>query len=318
MLNGKQYRIHRNMYLYEKWLKETGQGIYADYITDTSSKTYTPRYTDEEIATAQTTDWLDEVTRTGMQQSHNVSLTGGSEKTQYAASLNYFTQKGVVKNNAMDRFTMKVNLDQELSKYIKTGFSLHLSRNQYDNSSLGDNDFENAGIISSALRFDPSVPVRDENGDYSIFPDMAQYPNPISLLEVTDKTTSDRVLVNGYLQAEPIKGLTLKANLGVDRRYDKNKSYVPNTTVAGAAKGGIANILQRDNIDYLMELTANYTKDFGNHSLTALVGYSYQQFNQESVYAGNEDFSTDGFLYNNLQAGAGTKPYVNPQPGKVL
>lgn len=99
-----------------------------------------------------------------MQQSHNVSLTGGSEKTQYAASLNYFTQKGVVKNNAMDRFTMKVNLDQELSKYIKTGFSLHLSRNQYDNSSLGDNDFENAGIISSALRFDPSVPVRDENG----------------------------------------------------------------------------------------------------------------------------------------------------------
>ena len=316
MLNGKQYRIHRNMYLYEKWLKETGQGIYADYITDTSSKTYTPRYTDEEIATAQTTDWLDEVTRTGMQQSHNVSLTGGSEKTQYAASLNYFTQKGVVKNNAMDRFTMKVNLDQELSKYIKTGFSLHLSRNQYDNSSLGDNDFENAGIISSALRFDPSVPVRDENGDYSIFPDMAQYPNPISLLEVTDKTTSDRVLVNGYLQAEPIKGLTLKANLGVDRRYDKNKSYVPNTTVAGAAKGGIANILQRDNIDYLMELTANYTKDFGNHSLTALVGYSYQQFNQESVYAGNEDFSTDGFLYNNLQAGAGTKPYVNSSARK--
>ena len=91
---------------------------------------------------------------------------------------------------------------------------------------------------------------------------------------------------------------------------------MPNTTVAGAAKGGIANILQRDNIDYLMELTANYTKDFGNHSLTALVGYSYQQFNQESVYAGNEDFSTDGFLYNNLQAGAGTKPYVNSSARK--
>lgn len=311
MLDGREYRIQRNMYVYEKWLKETGQGIYKDYITSPSTGTYTPRYTEEEIAAAQTTDWLGEVTRTGTQQSHNVSLTGGSEKMQYAASLNYFTQKGVVKNNAMDRFTMKVNLDQQLSKYIKAGLSIHLSRNQYTNSSLGDNDFENAGIISSALRFDPSVPVRDENGDYSIFPDMAQYPNPVSLLEVTDKTTSDRALVNGYLQVEPIKGLTLKANLGVDRKYDKNKSYVPNTTVAGAAKGGIANILQRDNIDYLMELTANYTKNFGNHSLTALVGYSYQQFNQESVYAGNEDFSTDGFLYNNLQAGAGSKPYVN-------
>ncbi len=95
MLNGKQYRIHRNMYLYEKWLKETGQGIYADYIPDTSSKTYTPRYTDEEIATAQTTDWLDEVTRTGMQQSHNVSLTGGSEKnTICSLSKLFYTKKG--------------------------------------------------------------------------------------------------------------------------------------------------------------------------------------------------------------------------------
>lgn len=310
MLDAKEYMTQRNRFVYETWLHKTGQGIYGGKPAPADDP-YIPRYTDAEIAAAQTTDWLDEVTRTGIQQSHNISLTGGSEKTQYAASINYFDQKGIVRNNAMNRFTMKVNLDQEISKYIKTGFSFHLSRNQYDNSQLGDSDFEKAGILTSALRFDPSVPVRDENGDYSIFPDMAQYPNPVSLLEITDKTTNDRVLASGYIQAEPIKGLILKANLGFDRRYDKNKSYVPTTTIAGYAKGGIANILQRDNMDYLMELTANYTKEFGSHNLTTLVGYSYQQFNVESVFAGNEDFSTDGFLYNSLWAGGSAKPFVN-------
>jgi len=315
MLDAQQYMTQRNRYVYETWLNKTGQGIYGGNPAPTNDP-YIARYTDAEIAAAQTTDWLDEVTRTGTQQSHNVSLMGGTEKMQYAASLNYFTQKGVVKNNGMDRVTMKVNLDQEISKRVKTGLSFHLSRNKYDNSQLGDNDFEYAGIISSALRFDPSVPVRDEDGNYSKFPDMAQYPNPVSLLEVSDKTINDRVLASGYIQAELIKGLILKANMGFDRRYDKNKSYVPTTTIAGYAKGGIANILQRDNIDYLMELTANYTKEFGNHNLTALVGYSYQQFNMESVYAGNEDFSTDGFLYNNLEAGAGAKPFVKSSANK--
>ena len=317
MLDAKGYMTERNRYLYEYWMSQNGQGIYADYITTKPDpEAYVPRYTDAQIAAAKTTDWLDEVTRTGTQQSHNVSLTGGSEKMQYAASLNYFTQKGVVKNNAMDRFTMKVNLDQELSKYVKTGFSFHLSRNQYDNTQLGDSDWENAGIIPAALRFDPSVPVRDENGNYSLFPDMTQYPNPVSLLEISDKTINDRVLANGYLQAEPVKGLTIKATLGFDRRYDKNKSYVPNSTMYGAAVGGRAVILQRDNMDYLMELTANYTKEFGNHNLTALVGYSYQQFNTERVNAGNTDFSIDGFLYNNLGAGSGAKPYVGSSAKK--
>jgi len=315
MLDAEQYMVQRNRYVYETWLNKTGQGIYGGKPAPADDP-YIPRYTDAEIAAAQTTNWLDEVTRSGTQQSHNVSLMGGTEKMQYAASLNYFTQKGIVKNNGMDRFTMKVNLDQEISKKVKAGFSFHLSRNEYDNSQLGDSDFEYAGIISSALRFDPSVPVRDKDGNYSIFPDMAQYPNPVSLLDVTDKTVNDRVLTNGFIQIEPTKGLILKANLGFDRRYDKNKSYVPTTTIAGYAKGGIANILQRDNIDYLMELTANYTKEFDNHNLTALVGYSYQQFNLESVYAGNEDFSTDGFLYNNLEAGAGAKPFVKSSASK--
>ncbi|MDR0429533.1 MAG: TonB-dependent receptor [Tannerellaceae bacterium] len=317
MLNAPEYMRQRNHDDYEKWMKTNGQGVYADYITpNPSPAAFKPRYTDEEIAAAKTTDWFDEVTRGGIMHSHNVSLMGGSETTQYLASVNYFSQKGIVKNNNMDRFTMKVNLDQEISNYVKAGFSFHLSRNNLDNVALGSDEWENSGVLSSALRFDPSVPVYNSNGEYSKFPDMGQYPNPVSLLDIKDKTIKDRILASSYIQVEPVKGLILKSTLGFDRRYDKRKNYIPNSTMYGASVGGNANIYQRDNNDYLFDATATYMKDFGNHSLTALVGYSYQQFNTERMNAGNTDFPTDGFIYNNLEAGAGAKPTVGSSANK--
>lgn len=78
----------------------------------------------------------------------------------------------------------------------------------------------------------------------------------------------------------------------------------------GAAVNGQASISQYDRNDYLMDLTATYTKDFSNHSLTALLGYSYQQFNYEAFSAGNQDFLIDSFLFNNLGAGNYAKPSV--------
>ena len=233
------------------------------------------------------------------------------------ASLGYMGQSGVVKNNHMDRVTAKINLDQTLSKYAKAGISLNISRNSLDNVPLGTGTFENAGILSSAAMFNPTLPVYDENGKYSVNPYFTQLPNPVSLLEITDKTTKDRILASAYLQIEPVKGLILKANFGIDRQYEKRKQYLPKTTMYGEQANGQASISQSDNNDYLMDLTATYMKDFGNHSLTVLAGYSFQQFNSEWVSAGNQDFITDGFLYNNLGAGNFAKPSVGSGTSKT-
>lgn len=317
MLNAQQYRDMVNKKDYETWLKNNGQGIYAQYITPVANPTpFTPRYTDEQVKNAPYTDWFDEVTRTGVQHSHNVSIRGGTDASKYMGSINYFSQEGVVKNNAMDRLTANFNSDWQVSKYVKAGVSLNISRNSYDNVALGTNENEYSGVVAAALRFDPAVPVRDENGDYSVFPDMSQYPNPVSLLDITDKTTKDRLLGSVYVQAEPIKGLILKANMGVDRKNAKRKTYVPTTTMYGAQDGGRAYLTQDDNTDYLFGLTATYTRSFGEHNFTGLIGYEYQQFNNEGFSAGNYDFPIDNFLYNNLAAGSGTKPEVGSWASK--
>jgi TonB-linked SusC/RagA family outer membrane protein len=317
MLNAKEYMEHWNKVVYERYLQKNGMGIYADYTTpNPNPPDFVPRYSDAQIADAKTTDYFNEVTRRGVQQSHNLSMTGGTETTQYMASINYFDQQGVIKNNNMERLTANINLDRQISKYVKTGVSINLSRNRYDNVPLGDAEWENSGVIVSAVRFAPYVPVRNANGQYSLNPDMTQIPNPVSLLEIVDNTTKDRLLGSVYLQVEPIKNLFLKASLGADRKYAKRKAYLPNSTLAGAATNGNANISHEDIMDYLMDLTANYSLNIDSHNLTALLGYSYQQFNAEGVSAGNTDFPIDGFLYNNLAIGNGARPSVGSWAGK--
>jgi TonB-linked SusC/RagA family outer membrane protein len=311
MLNAQDFMDRRNKDQYENWMRTNGQGIYGQYITPNANPTpFVAPYTDAEIAAAKTTDWFDAVTRTGQQQSHNISLTGGTDATQYLVSLNYFSQKGVIETNDLERYTAIVNLDHRISKYVKTGISLNLSRNEYNNVPLGDNNWENAGIIPAAVYSIPYIPVRDENGNYSANPFMGQLPNAASLLEITDLITKDRLLGSAYLEIKPMKDLTIRGSLGIDRKYAKRRQYVPTTTLYGARVNGQATIVQDDKFDLLSDLTATYVKEIGDHSLTALAGYSFQKMSIEWVRAGNDNFPLDGFLYNNLGAGNNAKPDV--------
>jgi len=308
MMDAPEYMRLSNMYELEKWRRDTGYGAYANYVTPKpGTADYTPIYTDAEIANAKTTDWIDLITRTGFQQSHNVSVTGGTEKSKYLASLNYFKQEGVLKNSNTDRFTANLNSDYEFSKYVKGGLSFNISRNSYDNVPLGTGENEYSGVIASAAFFEPNIPVYDENGNFSESNVYKQRPNPVSLLDITDKTTKDRVLGTAFLSVEPIKGLIVRANFGFDRKVSKRKTYLPQTTLFGQISEGEAYQRQDDGIDYLFNLTANYMKTFGKHNITALLGYEWQQFDSEWFSAGNKKFSIDRFIYNNLGAGTGDK-----------
>ena len=159
-LSGAEYMQQYNRYTYEDYLKSNGLDVYKDYVSIAEGHmvpAYVPTYSEADIANAGNTDWFDAVTRTGMLHSHNVSVNGGTESTQYMASLSYMNQAGIVKNNDMERFTGKINLDQQISKYVKAGISLNINRNTLDNVPLGKGEFENAGILSSAAMFNPCL-----------------------------------------------------------------------------------------------------------------------------------------------------------------
>lgn len=317
MLDASGFMQATNNYNRELWLHTNKVGIYGGLSESEISTPFVPTYTDAQIANpTNNTNWFDEISRLGFQTSHNLSVTGGNDNTKYLVSGNYFKQDGVIKSNAMERYSVRVNLDQKLSKYVKMGINLNVSRNEYDNIPLGNGENENAGILVSAAQFNPTLPVRDENGDYSMNSDASFLPNPVSLLDITDKTTKERLLGSIFFEVRLIQDLLLKANFGIDRNYQKRKQYMPTTTLYGARENGSAYVAQGDNSDYLMELTASYTKQIGEHNFGVLAGHSYQLFTYEMLSGKSNDFITDGFLFNNLGAGNAKRPTVGSSATK--
>lgn len=315
MLNAQDFMLQSNRYAKEEWMRSQGIGIYGGKSESQAEKPYEPYYKDGQTP-ANNTEWFDEITRTGFQTQHNVSVNGGTETTKYLISGNFFRQNGVVKNNDLQRYTGRVNLEQKVSKYVNMGVNMTISRNQANNVPLGSGQNENASIMVAAAQFNPLLPIKDANGDYVLNSQAAFLPNPVSLLEITDKTTKERLLATAFVEVKPINDLTLKASFGIDRNYQKHSVYMPKTTLYGQKKDGQADIAQYDKSDYLMELTANYTKKIGDHNFSALVGYSFQRFTDESLGLSNSQFLSDGFLYNNIGAGAFPKPGVGSSASK--
>jgi TonB-linked SusC/RagA family outer membrane protein len=309
LMNAQEYMKLSNVRALEQWRVDHADGIYANYAKGIQIPyTYEPVFTNKQIDDAQTTDWMKEITRTGLQHSHNLSLTGGTSVARYLASVNYFTQEGIIKNSGADRFTVNLNGDYNLSKYVKTGLSVNISRNQYDNVAMGTGENEGSSLIASALLFEPNIPVYDANGKYSTSRVYVLRPNPVSLLDVVDNTAKDRVLANAYIQVEPVKNLIFRANVGFDRKSAQRRAYYPSTVVGQIqSKNGLAHQVQENGMDYLANFTANYMKSVGNHSFTALAGFEFQRLTSDWFRSGNTNFPIDAFLYNNIGAGSGDK-----------
>lgn len=318
LLNARDYMTVSNEFVRERFYIDNKIAPYGNRsITEFPAENIPYVYTQEQINNpVNDTRWLNEITRTGLQHQHNVSLNGGTDATQYQATLNYFKQDGIIKKNDIQRINGRINLDQKISERFKIGLSIMMNQNDYNNVPLGTGANEYAGIIRSAVQFSPLLPIRNDNGEFVVSAVRPLIPNPVSLLDITDKSIDERVLAVYFAEYKPINGLLLKINAGIDRKYRKRSTYIPRTTLYGKNAGGEASINQYDNRDYLMDLTATYNKQIAEHKFTILAGHSYQQFNSEGFNAGNKDFLTDSYLYNNIGAGDFSKPTVGSWKNK--
>jgi TonB-linked SusC/RagA family outer membrane protein len=254
------------------------------------------------------TDWLALTTQNGGIQQHNLSISGGNKSTKYLLSGNYFNQDGVIKNSGFQRYSFRANIDQDLSKYFRVGVNFSFSRINNQNSSLGGDQYENSGIIRASIQQGPHIQAIDENGNYPLNPQLSQQPNPYSLLTITDEGRVERTMLNSYLDFMPVKDLVIKLKAGLDRGFTNRWTYLPKTTLAGQLENGKATIANTDKNNYLVEATANYSKRLGdNHQFVVLAGISEEKFVDRYNSEGNTNFISDAFLWNNLNAGTGTK-----------
>jgi len=261
-----------------------------------------PIFSDSDIsAIGEGTDWQDEIFRPAMIQSHNLSLQGKNQNTSYFASVNYFDQQGIIKKTSMDKYIVRLNLEQEVFKRLTLSLNMNAS---LVNDDVGDNGTatnQSSGSVNSAIQYDPTLPIFNEDGTYLISSELL-LNNPVALVDGTSNLINTmRLFGNFSLNYKIIEGLSAKINLGTDQQRARRDIYSARVTVNGIANNGLASILTAENSNTLAEGTLPYIKNLTqNHIFEAVTGVTYENFNRRTASSNARDFPTDALSTNSL------------------
>lgn len=251
------------------------------------------------------TNWLDEITRTAISQSHSIALSGGSENTIYRASVNYRDIQGVTLNSGYDRYNARINLTQ---KALDNRLSFSFNMMGAMSNSKGP-DFGDYGPYRNATYYNPTAPVRSDEPQYEKYGGYFQqtlsgYFNPVAMLEqVRNERQTNMLNLNLQAVYEPIEDLKLLARYSRQRAMSENGQYTPKVSLGtGTNRNGMASRDETTNNNQLFESTATYEANVSSLKMTGLLGYSYQEFLNNGFGVNAGDFLTDAFEYHNLGA----------------
>lgn len=264
------------------------------------------------------TDWQDAILRDAPIQDHQLSALGGSDKTRYAISLGYYGQDGIVRNSDFNRYSLRANLDSDISSRLKVGLSSQGVYTEGNNAQTEiDGNTAYGSVIPSALNYSPTFPVFNADGSY--FSNQGPLnglgaDNPYAMTqEYTNINSLIRFLANSYAEFKITDDLKFRSTLGADLQANKTSSYISRLVIAGATLGGRASVVSSQTVNWLNENILTFDKQLNDrHHLNAMVGYTYQQADFESATANANNFNDDFAQYHNLGAGS---TLVSPSSG---
>ncbi|MEY3367271.1 MAG: hypothetical protein RI973_426 [Bacteroidota bacterium] len=263
------------------------------------------------------TDWQKAIFRRAPMQSYQLSTLGGNEKTQFSASGGYYKQDGIILNSDFERFSLRTNVDHEVSSRFKTGSSISISyissRGVLTGAQSPGTGVLLPGATISALLFPPTLPVLDSTraGGYTFEDDRGRnIGNPVADARETDNISHNaRVIANTYGLLTLAPGLRLKASAGIDGFSSKENRFVPNFLKRAEPSNGSAVVATVDGYTWLTEFTLNYDRKIGErHALDALLGTTFQGFHSERLFGISLDFPDNRTGWHNLGNA------LNPQP----
>ena len=236
-------------------------------------------------------DWYNAMLRKAPIQSYNLNISSNGAKSSTSLVAGYFNQQGVVLNNAYKRYSLRMNSNYNISDKVTVGFNVAPSY-VYDNTPRTDGD-RGTGILFNALHTWPVMPIYDANGEltkFNQFPgstgNIFAYPNWVrAAQELTNETKNTNLLANAYVQYRPINGLTLRSSLNVEYLNSKffffNPSTATNAINVPIPTTAVSIRQSLENVSWLNENLATYTKSVNDHNFELLAGFTNQRFRQD-------------------------------------
>mgnify|MGYP000082528409 CR=1 FL=1 len=245
------------------------------------------------------TDWQDELFNTAAMQKHQLSISGGSEKTTFYLSGERMNQEGVAMGSGFERTSFRLNLDTKPRDWFNIGANINYAETD---EQLGANNLSGSNLIVNAIQLAPQIPVRNPDGSFGGGnPDnnAEQFapPNPIGLASLsTNELTRRRILGNLSAGITPLDGLEISTSFNIDIGYATTTNYLP-TYDWGWQENNNATLNNTDNLNtyWGWSQTIRYTKQFDKHNLVLMFTHE----SQESTWK-NLSGSRTGFLTNEV------------------
>lgn len=249
-------------------------------------------------------DWQNMVFRTAPMLLTSLNVSGGSEKTQFSVSGSVFAQDGIVKGSDYKRYSLRANINHEISKKFSVSLTSTLSRLQ-TNRKDSEGGSRGNSMISAAISAPPTLTPFNDDGSYRVL--ATAYPfvatdliNPINFInEQTKGIKANVVLANASLTYRPLPGFTIKVSGGIENRDDRTDSYTSSKFVNSQ---GFASVGTSQFTSLLSENTISYNKTAGRHSIAAVAGFTYQDFLTTSLSGSGNGYLSDAPGTNDLDA----------------
>lgn len=249
------------------------------------------------------TDWQDELFMNSAMQKHQVSVSGGGEKTTFYLSGERMDQEGVALGSGFDRTSIRLNLDNQPRKWLKLGGNFNVSQTNESISSTQSN------LITNAIQLGPHIPVKNLDGTYGGGnvgnSDAERFlpPNPIGLANLTTNDVTRRRLLGGLNAAFSIvDGLEFRTHFNTDIGFSNSTYFLP-TYEFGYQKNPLAVLQNYHNFNtyWGWNQLVQYVKQFGNHHVNVMVTHESQESSWKNLYAERKGFSTNEVL--DIEAG---------------
>jgi TonB-linked SusC/RagA family outer membrane protein len=235
------------------------------------------------------TDWQDEVSRRGLVQSHNLSVSGGSQKTTYYASLNYSDFQNYIITNQQKRGSARLNLTTKLNDWLQIGVNSQFSRTKSYGIGSGTGNAL-SGIPFGPLTAFPNIPVYGADGQYYAGRGgntiSSNVPNPVAVTNLNyDNRDARRFIGSAFGEAQLIKGLKFKSQVNLDYITAFNNNFW-NEKIGDGQGYGLGQTVYSERNSWSWFNTLNYNTQIGtDHELNALAGAEYTR--NTSYYAYN-------------------------------
>jgi TonB-linked SusC/RagA family outer membrane protein len=301
LLDASEFMQEQSRLAYDRYLYENQLAPYGTR-DPSAAPAYNALFNPGDIALAGAgTDWLGLVTEDGYAQEHNVTFRGGSENTRVYSSFNFRGNDAILRGSTLDRYTGRLNLDQDISDRVRLSLRMSAARLQGDNASTGSNAGgpEKYNMLQAAYGYAPTVPVFDESGDYA-YSYYRTVMNPAAFLTIEDNSRTTTLFAAPNFEVDFTDELRGTVIGQVNQESTNRSFYLPRATNNDPLPDGMAQKAEASIYNYSTEGYLTYANRFGASEVTVVGGAGFYKSESEGSSMQGIGFFTDAFGYNNI------------------